>query len=59
VHFPVSRGKRRDLASRAADIVDVDVDVDVNGFFTDQPAAGGPPGTVRDTNVPAANAPSA
>jgi hypothetical protein len=32
VHFPVSKGKQRGLASRAADIVDVDVDV--NGFFT-------------------------
>jgi hypothetical protein len=34
VHFPVSKGKQRDLASRAADIVDVDADVDVDGFFT-------------------------
>jgi hypothetical protein len=25
VHFPVSKGKQRDPASRAADIVDVDV----------------------------------
>jgi hypothetical protein len=30
VHSPVSRGQQRDLASRAADIVDVDV----NGSFT-------------------------
>jgi hypothetical protein len=30
VHLPVSKGKQRDLASRAAGIVDVDV----NGLFT-------------------------